>query len=587
MKNRKRLIDELVQLIPESSLEDAKKYTKSQERVDAVQGLLRQAIKDSSLGILNGQIYYYGGVVYEVMEYEAFGDLIYEVFKKLKMPYGDYGRIESVIKVCRRKLSTKKLEIAKGIAVFKNCVLNTRTREVYKFSKKYVQTSQLDYEYDAEARGYLWQLFLDQVLPSKVYQQILQEYIGSLFIPRKEAKMETLMILYGNGSNGKSVVFETVLGILGKDNVTNFGIEELIGKGQERKRNIATINGKRLNYCSETRGITIDGDSGTLKALISGEPIEARHMYGENFTVDELPQIMINANKLPDLKDWTYGMKRRICILPFDVEIPVNQQNRELAKQLKEEYSAIFNWVLDGRDRFVKNGYRLTESLELQKLMDDYEAECNSAIKFMHQQGYDKAFAHVEDATPCWISSHALYVEYRKWAWVNYEPLDKPTIFGRRLTDAGYKKRRRSGGMEYAIYGEKALKRLQAENLKLATQQKRNEFYNQIKNNKHISENVRNKLEEELGCMIACGDVELSQYLGQERDSDLSYHLVQSGKLEGSYTMYNKTRIYNLDIIDKIIVPDLEENARIKQERAMAEKKKKIRMQDYELNEII
>ena len=83
-----------------------------------------------------------------------------------------------------------------------------------------------------------------------------------------------MLVLRGSGSNGKSVVFETIMGILGRENVSNFGIGALI-TGNERKKNIAFINGKRLNYCSEIQALEFGKDSDTLKSLISGEPTEA------------------------------------------------------------------------------------------------------------------------------------------------------------------------------------------------------------------------------------------------------------------------------------------------------------------------
>ena len=120
-------------------------------------------------------------------------------------------------------------------------------------------------------------------MPDEGWQHVFQEVLGSIFIDRRTAKIETMLVLRGSGSNGKSVVFETIMGILGRDNVSNFGIGALI-TGTERKKNIAYINGKRLNYCSEIQALEIGRDSDVLKSLISGEPTEARPMYGDNFT---------------------------------------------------------------------------------------------------------------------------------------------------------------------------------------------------------------------------------------------------------------------------------------------------------------
>ena len=54
---------------------------------------------------------------------------------------------------------------------------------------------------------FLWRMFLDEVLPDKNMQKVLQEFLGSIFVDRRVAKMETMLVLRGSGSNGKSVVF--------------------------------------------------------------------------------------------------------------------------------------------------------------------------------------------------------------------------------------------------------------------------------------------------------------------------------------------------------------------------------------------
>ena len=69
-------------------------------------------------------------------------------------------------------------------------------------------------------------------------------------------------------------------------------------------------------------------------------------------------------------------MRRRICIIPFEVEIPGKaRQKKELSRDLEAEYPAIFNWILEGRDRFIANGYKLTDSKELENVMDEYQSE--------------------------------------------------------------------------------------------------------------------------------------------------------------------------------------------------------------------
>lgn len=450
----KKLLTELFSLMNGEKLTAALEEKKSAARVDAVQDLMREAVKKSSIGKFNGNPYFFGGRIYEEMTWDDFGNLVYDLMKRCNLPNGDYSRVEGVIKVCRRVVSGKMLTPNSAIVVFNNCVFDMDNKVSHPFNKKWVQTSSVPYDYNPREHIIQWRDFLDQVLPDKKMQKVLQEFLGSIFIDRTKAKIETMLVLRGSGSNGKSVVFETVMGLLGRDNVSNFGIGALIS-GSERKKNIAFINGKRLNYCSEIQALEFGKDSDALKSLISGEPTEARPIYGDNFTAYNIPLLMANANQMPYLKDWSYGMRRRICIIPFEVEIQKHQQRKSLARDLEHEYPAIFNWILEGRDRFINNGYKLTDSKELDKVMDEYQSESSTVMRFMFQMNYMCRYENIVDAEPKWVTSASLYQKYLKWCDDNHvETPENVTKFGRILSDAGYRKRRVAHGQVYGIYGK-------------------------------------------------------------------------------------------------------------------------------------
>ena len=78
---------------------------------------------------------------------------------------------------------------------------------------------QLSFEYSPDAKCPIFQNFLDVSLPDKSSQSVLAEYIGYVFA--RHLKLEKVLILYGNGANGKSVFFEIVSALLGTHNVSN------------------------------------------------------------------------------------------------------------------------------------------------------------------------------------------------------------------------------------------------------------------------------------------------------------------------------------------------------------------------------
>ena len=576
---------ELMSYVDEESMRRVSEATNRDVRIGLIQDIMRNSVGRSSVGYYNGELYYFGGEKYERLERDSFGDIMYEFGKRLGVVYSEYGKLERAIKVCQRKLWTKHLKLNKECVIFRNCVLDLRSGRAEAFSRDYVQMTSLPYDYDALARGYLWESFLNQVLPHKVYQKILQEFLGSLFISRRRAKMETLMILRGDGSNGKGVVFETIVGVLGKENVSTFGLDELISGGSERKRNLATINGKRLNFCSDSKHYVIDGDSGILKALVSGEPMEARPMYGSNFTADELPQLMIAANKLPTIKDWGFGMKRRLCILPFDVEIPKHKQNKSLADEMRSEYSYIFNWIMEGRERFISQGYKLSESELQAELLSEYEAECNVAVKFMHANGYLSKFEVLADAMPYWIPMKRLYSEYVRWADCYCEEIVTIRKFGMLLNQSGFKRRRVGTGTEYAIYGKKALALMRKVFKDMDIDARRSRLKLNPYSAGGLSAEHRKEIEREIGSVIAYGDSELASYLSVTETSVRGW--LKRGRLEGCYKMYNGQHVYSLDMIDRVFVPDWRGSAVERLEKQADARRLKAAEKDYDFHNLV
>lgn len=440
----------------------AVKIRSQYERIGTITEILRSAAEKSSLSRWNGSLWCFTGQIYEMVTWRDVKNVVYDLMKRMECPMSDFIRKDAIVRDVIDALEKSPMEIRNEIVIFDNCVLDTDTMETHEFSKEYVQVSKLDYEYNPDAKTFLWYQFLNEVLPDKTRQMILQMFLGAVFVDRSLAKIESMLILLGSGSNGKSVVFETVMGVLGRENVSNFGLGAMMG-GTDRKMNIATMNGKRLNYCSEIQLKEFGQGSDSLKAIISGEPIEARRMYGSNFTARNIPLLMANANQLPYLKDMSHGMARRLCVLSFDVEIPKEKQNKALAHDMKDEYPAIFNWLMEGRRMFVANGYKLPVNHDLEDAVEDYKSEYSTPLKFMMDNGWKRqADPNLTDISPRWMSLSSLYDRYLRWCTSNkVDDVQTKVTFSRTLRTAGWRHRTSQYGVEFGCYGKVTLDDLQ------------------------------------------------------------------------------------------------------------------------------
>lgn len=570
-ENYKRLVAQAFREVDRKLLIDAYNISARTQRMDAVLDLIRSAIGRTTLSQYNGTIYWFNGKYYEPVDKDDFGNFVYDLLRALKVPYGDYGRIEGMTKVLRRKVLSKQLRATANAMSFNNGVLDMTTGKLKKPTKKIVTFSCADYDYNPKAKGYRWQAFLDEVLPENTYQRILQEFVGAMFVDRRVAKIEKMLILKGSGSNGKSVVFETIIALLGKENVSNFALDELIGStgSTERKRNIAKINGKRLNYASEMSKMNIEGGSGQLKALISGEPLEGRAMYGENFTAYDIPLIMINTNHMPSIKDWSYGMRRRISVLPFDIEIPKWKQDPTLPATLRSELPAIFNWAMEGRNRFIENNYHFTENKVLEGMIDQYHAESSTMLQFMIRKGYERESTVLKDAVPIWVPFKDLYDEYAKWCVTYDEVRESKKAAGTTLKDAGYKRSENKEGIFYAIFGEAAMRRATRElHLDLAYKEYNLARRSMLHYDMRKLTDTANRIMDERGWKRCCvGFLELSEYVGYNVNWKF-----RMKTLEGMYVVEDGRFYFNLDAIDTQWRPKYEARIKERYQNSIADK---------------
>lgn len=243
-------------------------------------------------------------------------------------------------------------------------------------------TYQLPFDFDPEATAPKFQAYLDKVQPDKDRQMILAESVAHVFINTATLKLEKVPLLYGTGANGKSVFFDVVNALLGGDaNVSSYTLQQLTDESGYFRAKLAN---KLVNYASEINGKM---DAAYFKSLASGEPVSARLPYGEPFTVTRYAKLMFNCNELPREVEQTDAFFRRFLLIPFEVTIPDAEQDRELSgKVIGSELSGVFNWVLDGLQRLLRQK-RFTQSEAVDAALQQYRTRSDSVRSYLEEHG--------------------------------------------------------------------------------------------------------------------------------------------------------------------------------------------------------
>lgn len=392
----------------------------------------------------NDDIYLFNGQYWQKVELNVFQIFLSDVAKVLGVPAiieKHHGFRDNLYKqfVATQIFATPELKANEVYINLLDCTLQVTDGEVkvIPFDKEQFLTYQLPYAYDSEAECPMFLRFLSEVLPDESAQQVLAEYLGYLFIKNgnKSIKAEKMLVLYGSGANGKSVVFEIMLALLGRENVSNYSLTSLTDYAGYYR---AQISNKLVNYGSEIGG-KLEADM--LKKMASGEPIEARQPYGRPLLLHEYAKLIFNCNQLPKDVEQTDAYFRRFLILPFNVTIEEEKQDKLLAsKIIKSELPGILNWILEGLKRLLEQG-KFTKCKISEDVLNRYKIESDSVQMYLEEFNIQKS-PDTKDYKPL----KTIYEVYRTFCLDNgYKPLNKSN-FTKRLESLKFGLERRNIG---------------------------------------------------------------------------------------------------------------------------------------------
>lgn len=442
-KNKNQVNDILKEIIMCVEHVNFREYCTIKENIEKLQRkhylvscieILLKLVEDNGYSLCNkyNSIYLYNSEYWEVLSESNCKDFLgdvalkmgiykfdakYHLFKDdLYKQFLSYARLKEA--ECNRRTTVVNLNNGTFEITSKKQILRP-------FDKSDFLTYQLPFDYNHEAKAPQFRKFLDEVLPELELQNILAEYLGYIFVKNSVLKLEKVLLLLGEGANGKSVVFEILMALLGRQNVTNFSLNRLTDdQGNSR----AQLGNKLLNYSSEINGKL---ESSIFKQLISGEPVEARLLYKNTEIITDYARFMFNCNELPGEVENTHAFFRRFIILPFRVTIKSKNQDKELSRKIiNNELSGVFNWVLSGLTQLLKNK-ELSYSKIVENEVLQYQKESDSVLMFLEEEGYRKSTNTIRPLKE-------IYFEYESYCRMNHYTVYSSRKFSSSLKKNGY-----------------------------------------------------------------------------------------------------------------------------------------------------
>lgn len=192
----------------------------------------------------------------------------------------------------------------------------------------------------------LFYKFLNDCLPDKEEQAVLQEYVGYTFLP--DTRYQKAMVFEGNGGNGKGSMTKIISAL--HENVASIRLDNIGSFG------LAQLPNSSLVVVNEVPKKGIDEEM--FKQLISGDSVVIEAKQKDQFTYRPFAKWLISCNAFPKISDESKGVWRRVMLIKFlnnfeeNKNIDVNIDNKIIANEMFN----VVQWALIGLQRLLARG---------------------------------------------------------------------------------------------------------------------------------------------------------------------------------------------------------------------------------------
>jgi putative DNA primase/helicase len=282
--------------------------------------------------------------------------------------------------------------------------------------------------WEPDAPRPVFEAFMARILPKADVREFVQRYLG--YCLTALTREQVFVVFHGEGRNGKSTLVDVVAKVLG-DYGTTVPIATLVGddrrKGGEATPDLVRLPGARFVRTAEPKqGMPFD--ESLIKALTGGEPILVRRLNQEFIEVYPTFKLVVSCNRKPEIRGDDDGIWRRVLLVPFEVQIPVEEVDKGLADKLWQERAGILAWLVEGALAYLDSG--LQPPGEVRSATDEYREESDILGSFV------RAALEVTRVAEDKVEAGRLYTVYENWCRLNGHTPWRAETFSRRIAKA-------------------------------------------------------------------------------------------------------------------------------------------------------
>jgi len=238
---------------------------------------------------------------------------------------------------------------------------------------------------------------IKDIIPEKdARRKIL--YVISTALDEKSQKMFLLMLI-GWGSNGKSLIFDTILCLLfmyGIKLSTKLITSDRIGGAADPE--LMKMKGHRFGLIAETN--KNDKLIASRVKQITEKVKDGRDLFQDSENFDTKSTIIVNSNYELNLDDTDHGTTRRLMIYRNKIRFvynpdPTDENEKKIDPSLPDIFTCdealteLFSWLVHLRCKFhrlYKSDIFNVESETIDRYTNEYKCNQDNITKFIHQR---------------------------------------------------------------------------------------------------------------------------------------------------------------------------------------------------------
>lgn len=336
-----------------------------------------QILKDNKFKTLDDTreiLYYQEGV------YRQGGDVLIAKECEKIIPECSKYKVSEVLDIIRRRTFCKRDEFNKSdfICLGSN-LFSLKTYETKDYSPDELITTKIPFKLNPEARCPKFIKFLKDCLPEPDDITTVIEEFANIFTGNK-TNFEKCAMYIGKGQNGKSCYMKIMGAIIGDDNTCAVSIHAL----NNDRFSIADLYGKYANIFADISNeeITYPGE---FKQAVSGDRMRGQRKNQQPFNFKPFAKHFFSANDMPDFKDNSDGVWRRIIVTKWEKQFIGKDKILDLDQIIvKEEAEGILRFVIENLKTLVRRGkFRYEQSIS--EVRNEIKIQSNKIREFVDQ----------------------------------------------------------------------------------------------------------------------------------------------------------------------------------------------------------